>query len=163
MKKILLWAASLIILLTSGISPVKAIEPDMRAAKMRVVLARYNSPMLGLEEDLIRIAEENQLDWTMLAAIAGTESSFGKRMPHKCINPYGWGIYGDNKLCFTTFLEAAEAVAHGLSTRYNTSSLESIARTYNTVSTDGWLSHTRFFINKIKNAEVPVHSLPITL
>lgn len=163
MKKILLWATSLLIVLISGISPVKANEFDLRPLQMRTVLLRYDSPMVGLEEELIAIAEENNLDWTLMAAIAGTESSFGKRMPYQCLNPYGWGIYGDNKLCYDSFADAAKAVATGLSTRYNTTSLETIARTYNTVSTDGWLSHTRFFMDKIKSAGVPVHSLPITL
>lgn len=163
MKKIVIWAICLILLIISGKKTVFATEFDLRAEQMHTVFAKYNSPMIGLEEELIAIAEANGLDWTLLAAIAGTESSFGKRMPHECLNPYGWGIYGDNKLCYGSFIDAASAVATGLSTRYNTTSLETIARTYNTVSTDGWLSHTRFFINKIKTAEVPVHSLPITL
>lgn len=119
--------------------------------------------MVGYERELIAIAEKYNLDWTILAAIAGTESSFGKRMPANCLNPYGWGIYGDNRLCFKTYPDAAEAVAKGLYTRYNTTSLESIGRTYNKVSTEGWISHTRFFMNKIKSASVPVSSLPITL
>ncbi len=142
---------------------VLAFDHDMRPLAMRVVLEKYNSPMVGFESELIQIAEKYGLDWTLMAAIAGTESSFGKRMPANCINPYGWGIYGDNKLCFKSFPEAAEAVAKGLSTRYNTSSLESIGRTYNKVSTEGWISHTKFFMNKIKTAQIPVSSLPINL
>jgi hypothetical protein len=119
--------------------------------------------MVGLEDILIKTAEKYHLDWTLMAAIAGTESSFAKRMPADCINPYGWGIYGDNKLCFASLEESIEAVASGLAKKYNISSLESIARTYNTVSTDSWISHTKFFINKIKTAQVPLSSLPITL
>ena len=119
--------------------------------------------MAGLESELIAAAESRGLDWTLMAAIAGTESSFGRRMPRNCINPYGWGIYGDNKLCFESFVGAANTVAEGLTSRYNTTSLESIGRTYNKVSTEGWISHTRFFMNKIKNVEIPVHELPITL
>ncbi len=136
---------------------------DEREIKMNIVLKRYNSPMVGLESELIKIATDHDLDWTLMAAIAGTESSFGKRMPHECINPYGWGIYGDNKLCFESFTDAANTVSTGLSTKYNTASLTSIARTYNTVSTDSWLSHTQFFNNKITNTEIPVEKLPITL
>ena len=161
MKKRLI--AFIYALFASLIMPIRVKAYDERETKMNVILVKYHSPMAGLEPALIKLAEEKGLDWTLLAAIAGTESSFGKRMPHECLNPYGWGIYGDNKLCYGSFIDAASAVATGLSTRYNTTSLETIARTYNTVSTDGWLSHTRFFINKIKTAEVPVHSLPITL
>ena len=130
---------------------------------MRVILKKYNSPMIGLEEVLISTAEKYNLDWTLMAAIAGTESSFAKRMPANCVNPYGWGIYGNNKLCFKSLEDSIEGVASGLAKKYNISTLESIARTYNTVSTAGWISHTKFFMNKIKTAEIPVSSLPINL
>ncbi len=163
MKKTLLWIASIILLLTSGATPVHAIDHDHRAAQMRVVLTKYKSPMVGLEDVLIKTAEKYGLDWTLMAAIAGTESSFAKRMPYQCNNPYGWGIYGNNKLCFESLEASIEGVASGLAKKYNISSIESIARTYNTVSTDGWIKHTKFFMNKIKTAEVPVSSLPITL
>lgn len=163
MRKTLIWLASAIILFISGTTQVFATQHDTRAAQMRVVLTIYNSPMIGLEDVLIATAEQYGLDWTLMAAIAGTESSFAKRMPHQCINPYGWGIYGDNKLCFKSLKDSIEGVALGLAKKYNTSSLESIARTYNSVSTEGWIRHTRFFMNKIKTAQIPVSALPITL
>ena len=153
----------ILVLILSRASSASAFEYDVRPISMRVVLEKYNSPMVGYEVELIQIAEKYGLDWTLLAAIAGTESSFGKRMPANCLNPYGWGVYGDNKLCFKSFPEAAEAVAKGLSSRYNISSLESIGRTYNKVSTEGWVNHTHFFSNKIKNASIPVAELPIEL
>jgi hypothetical protein len=163
MKKIIVWIASFILLFLSGTTSVKADEHVERVAQMRVVLTKYNSPMIGLEDVLIKTAEKYGLDWTLMAAIAGTESSFAKRMPYQCNNPYGWGIYGDNKLCFESLEASIEGVASGLAKKYNISSIESIARTYNTVSTEGWISHTKFFMNKIKTAQVPVSALPITL
>lgn len=163
MQKKLVWVICAILLFTSGTHKVKAVEHDFRAAQMHTVLTQYHSPMIGLEDVLIATADKYQLDWTILAAIAGTESSFGIHMPANCINPYGWGIYGENKLCFKSFTDAIEGVAAGLAGKYNTTSLESIARTYNTVSTSGWLSHTRYFMNKIKTAQVPVSAIPITL
>jgi len=162
MKKIL--ANAIIVFVILIVAPhARGFDHDIRPLAMRAVFEHYNSPMLGYETELIKVAEKYGFDWTLLAAIAGTESSFGKRMPANCLNPYGWGVYGDKKLCFKNFPEAAEAVARGLSTSYNTSSLESIGRTYNKVSTEGWISHTRFFINKIKNASIPVAQLPIEL
>jgi len=136
---------------------------DERVVKMHLVLEEYNSPMAGYEQELIEAAEKYNLDWTLMAAIAGTESSFGRRMPANCVNPYGWGIYGNNRLCFESFVDAANTVSQGLGERYNTTSLATIAATYNKVSTSGWLAHTTFFVNKIKNYEIPVHELPFTL
>ena len=163
MKKTFAWISCAILLILSGTTTAKAVEHDLRAEQLHAVLTKYNSPMVGLEDVLIETAEKYNLDWTLLAAIAGTESSFAKRMPANCINPYGWGIYGDNKLCFESLQASIEGVAAGLASKYNISSLESIARTYNSVSTEGWTKHTRFFMNKIKTAQVPVSALPITL
>lgn len=162
MKK-LLALAILAVSFFSSASKAVGFEHDHRPLAMRTILEQYNSPMVGYELELIGLADQYGLDWTLLAAIAGTESGFGKRMPHQCLNPYGWGIYGNNKICFKSFPEAAEAVARGLATRYNTSSLESIGRTYNKVSTASWIGHTRFFMNKIKNVSIPVADLPIEL
>lgn len=168
MNKIIVWGITSLLLFISGTKLAHANNTDLRREQMRSILAKYNSPMVGLEDKLITTAEKHNLDWTLMAAIAGTESSFAKRMPVSpsggpCNNPYGWGIYGSNKLCFASLEDAIETVASGLAKKYNTTSLETIARTYNKVSTDGWIQHTKFFMNKIKTAEVPVSALPITL
>jgi len=163
MKKIIVWSITSLLLFISGTKLALANTADLRREQMRAVLTKYNSPMVGLEDVLISTAEKYNLDWTLMAAIAGTESSFAKRMPHNCNNPYGWGIYGDNKICFESLEASIEGVASGLAKKYNISSVESIARTYNKVSTEGWIKHTHFFMNKIKTAEIPVSSLPITL
>lgn len=162
MSKIIAILIYLLIALDISAKPVYGFA-DYKVEQMTSALTAYNSPMAAYSRELITIAEKYNLDWTLLAAIAGTESSFGKRMPYECLNPYGWGIYGDNKLCFESFPAAAEAVAIGLSTKYNTQSLETIGQTYNKVSTDSWVNHTRFFMNKIKSASIPVESLPIEL
>jgi hypothetical protein len=150
-------------LLANLLSVTHAFAFDPRASQMNKVLVKYNSPLAGHEDKLIEIAEKYDLDWTLMAAIAGTESSFARRMPANCINPYGWGIYGANRLCFNSLDQAIEEVGRGLGTKYNTNSIETIARTYNTVSTQGWITHTRYFMNKIKNADVSVAELPITI
>ena len=163
MKKYFSLIICTIFLLLSSTNKVEATEHDHRVAQMHVVLTKYKSPLMGLENVLINTAEKYGLDWTLMAAIAGTESSFAKRMPANCNNPYGWGIYGDHKICFKTLEESIEGVASGLAKKYNISTLESIARTYNKVSTLGWIDHTKYFMNLIKTAEVPVSTLPITL
>lgn len=163
MKKILIWIASTLLLLLSGNTKALAADHDTRAIQMHEVLVAYKSPMVGLENVMIATSDKYHLDWTFMAAVAGTESSFGRHMPANCINPYGWGIYGDNRICFKSYEDAIEVVASGLSTKYNTTSVNSIARTYNTVSTSGWMSHTLYFMNKIKTAQIPVSSIPVTL
>ncbi len=167
MTKRLIAVFSALLLFAFSATTVHATDSDFRVIRMHEVLESYHSPMAGHEASLIDAADKNGLDWTLMAAIAGTESTFGRFMPYSngelCINPYGWGIYGGSVMCFKSFEDAADTVAQGLATRYNTTSLETIAHTYNTVSTDGWLAHTRYFMNKIKTAEIPVSALPIAL
>lgn len=137
---------------------------DERIVKLGLVLEKYNSPMLGSEQALIGFAESNGLDWRILAAIAGVESSFGKRMPYQCTNPYGWGITGNgNRLCFEDFVAATKAVGEGLGNRYNTDSVLTIARTYNPGNYADWANKVTYFMNKISSQEIPVSRLPITL
>lgn len=164
MWKNLIVSVSAILLLLVSAQKTQAAEPvDHRIAQMNKVLVAYKSPMAGLEKTLIATAEKYNLDWTLLAAIAGTESSFGKRMPANCINPYGWGVYGANKICFNSLEDSIEGVAAGLAKKYNIASIDSIAHTYNKVSTLAWISHTTFFMDKIKNTPIPVSTLPVTL
>lgn len=163
MKQKFAWIAFAVLLFFSGTTKADAAEHTARVAQMHTVLESYHSPLSGHEQALIETAEKYHLDWTILAAIAGTESSFGIHMPDKCINPYGWGIYGDNRLCFSSFDDSITGVAQGLASKYNLSSLESIARTYNTATTDGWIAHTRYFMTRIKDAPIPVSALPVTL
>lgn len=147
--------------LATLMAPQRSLAFDAREVQLRLVLERYHSPLVGLEGTLISTAEKYGMDWTTLAAIAGTESSFAKRMP--CNNPFGWGITGSKRICFASLEEAIIQVGKGIGTKYNTSSLETIGRKYNTVNTAGWVSNTRFFANKIKSQPIPVSSLPFTL
>ena len=154
------FAASLF--MQAGSAMASTYNREEKEIKMRLVLEQYNSPMQGLESVLIDTAERYNLDWTLLAAIAGVESSFARRMPAACINPFGWGIYGDNRLCFESLKNSIEQVGEGLGTRYNTASLYTIAKTYNPTS-DTWMNKVSYFMRKIQTQEIPVSELPITL
>lgn len=164
MKKLIITAITALALVTIPAGKVVAEEltQDSKELKVKLILEKYNSPMLGLEGVLVETAEKYNLDWTILAAISGTESSFAKRMPINCNNPFGWGIYGDNRICFESLENAILEVGEGIGTKYNIASLESIARTYNSANTSKWISNTKYFMEKIKNVEIPVSSLPIT-
>ncbi len=141
----------------------ESINFSEKEIKLNLVLQKYNSPLQGHEKELITYAENYHLDWALLAAIAGTESAFAKRMPANCLNPFGWGIYGQNRLCFDSFNQAIQTVAQGIGTKYNITNLETIAKTYNSANTQHWLRLTRKFLYQIKNQPIPASKLPITL
>lgn len=155
--------ATIMVFIQTGTSYASELSQEFKELKLKQVLSDYNSPLLGLESVLIHTAQAYELDWTLLAAIAGNESAFARRMPWQCTNPFGWGIYGDNKLCFESLEQSILGVGEGIGTKYNTTSVETIAYTYNPSNTKKWLSATRFFMNKIKNQDIPVSELPLEL
>ncbi len=147
-------------------TPIRAGESinfSEKEIKLNLVFKKYNSPLQGHEKEFLAYAQKYNLDWSLLAAIAGTESAFAKKMPYQCLNPFGWGIYGRHRLCFPSFKTAIETVSLKLGTKYDTSSLESIAKTYNPSHTQHWLKLTRYFIFQIKNQPIPASKLPFTL
>ena len=137
--------------------------PDFKVERMNLTLQEYSSPLVGMESVLIQTAEEYDLDWTLLAAIAGNESAFALRMPYECNNPFGWGIYGENRLCFESLEDSIREVGQGIAEKYNTDSLYTIARTYNPGNTEHWMGVTALYMQKIKNQAVPASKLPIVL
>jgi len=69
---------------------------DKEAYKIRKFLeTKYSdSPLIGYEEDIIQCAEKFNLDYRLYIAIAGCESTFGRRYLKWTNNLTGYGIYG---------------------------------------------------------------------
>lgn len=63
---------------------------DPRVKKLETYLSKHNSPMAPYANNLIESADHYQLDWKLVPAIAGVESTFGKNIPFNSYNAYGW-------------------------------------------------------------------------
>lgn len=66
---------------------------DARAAILKDFLQGYRSPLAPYAEKFIEAADHYQLPWTLLPAICGKESGFGKVTPEGSFNPFGWAVY----------------------------------------------------------------------
>lgn len=84
-------------------------ERAERAKKIDTYFAKRNMPLEGYGAQLAKAAEDNNLDWRLLPAIAIKESTGGKFACHN--NPFGWGSC---KIKFKSFDEAIEIVAMNL-------------------------------------------------
>jgi hypothetical protein len=62
---------------------------DIRAVKINNYFNKYNMPLAGYGETFVTVADECDMDWRLLPAIAVRESSGGKHMQYN--NPFGWG------------------------------------------------------------------------
>jgi len=91
--------------------PAKEEDIDLRLMVLSSYLKRNNSPLADWAADFIRIADEQGLDWRLLPAIAGLESSFGKRLVPDSFNPFGWG---GGYIYFESWEDGFGKVAKGL-------------------------------------------------
>ncbi len=86
-------------------------DREAKAAKIDAYYAQYDLPLAGHGMQMVLAAEEYNLDWKLLPAIAMRESTGGKHICPKSNNPYGWGSC---KIHFESFEEATNTVATNL-------------------------------------------------
>lgn len=102
MKKFIFLVITIILLLACSTEYVEAqvssampktaeIKADNRAQILRQFLAGYDSKLIDSAEDFVVAADFYGLDYRMLPAISGIESTFGKQMIDGTYNAYGWG------------------------------------------------------------------------
>ncbi len=154
---------TLIILIISIAAAIKtagvaAAKEEEKFIQKKLILMSYlrnkKSPLEEYAENLILSAENNNLDWRLIPAITGVESSFGKRIPYNSYNAYGWAN-GEYK--FSSWKESIETVSQALNKKYiqkGAVSINKIARIYAPPSTT-WASNIKFFVNQIDPIGLP--------
>lgn len=91
---------------------------DARPEIIKNYLKRYNSPLLGNEEYIVKRSDELGLDFRLITAIAQQESNLCKIIPPNTYNCWGWGIHSKGTLGFDSYTEAIDAVTIGLKKEY---------------------------------------------
>lgn len=91
---------------------------DYRVKIVKGYLKHYNSPMVENADDFVYYADKYNLDWRLVLAIAGVESTYGKQIPPYSYNGWGWGVYGDNVIRFKSWEEGIQTVSQGLREKY---------------------------------------------
>ncbi|MBU0630058.1 MAG: hypothetical protein KKC80_03965 [Candidatus Margulisbacteria bacterium] len=78
MKLFKIAALLMILILLSGAAEAR----DLRAVKLKRFLDRYEfSPLRGHEQEIVYCADKFGIDYRLYVAIAGAESTYGKRFP----------------------------------------------------------------------------------
>lgn len=137
----------------------KILSKDARVAILEDYLQFQRSPLAPLAEKFIEAAEHYELPWTLLPAIAGKESGFGKVIPHGSYNPFGWAVYQGQKqgTNFSSWEEAIEKVAKSLREDYfnqGLTTLGEIEAVYAPSSPERghpWKETVEYFIWEIEN------------
>lgn len=136
-------------------------KPDLRIEKLKRFLSFYESPLVNSVIDFIQIADKYQLDWKLIPAITGVESTFGKAIPFGSFNAYGWA---NGAYYFNSWEESIETVAKTLRENYinrGADTVEKIAPIYAPPSPT-WAWKVKYFMEKIENF-VPTNTLALEL
>lgn len=90
-------------------------EVDRRVAKLEKFLESYHSPLVEYADVFIESADKYGLDWKLVPAITGVESTFGRQIPANSYNAYGWanGAYS-----FKSWEESINHVSQALKEKY---------------------------------------------
>ena len=133
------------------LKPLSGKAPDSRAKILKEFLGQYSSPLVPFAADFVEIADKYNLDWKLVAAISGVESTFGQQIPYESFNGWGWGIYGDNTIRFSSWTEGIETVSEGLRTNYidkwGAKDVYEIGRFY--AASPTWARRVDYFMRKL--------------
>jgi hypothetical protein len=116
------YARSLADLTSTQVITIEAKEVDPRTVILKDYLAKRKSPLVNNAADFVEAADQYQLDWKLVAAISGVESTFGKHTPgneqYPSYNGWGWGVYGSQSLGFRSWKHGIYTVSEGLKKDY---------------------------------------------
>ena len=74
----------------SRLAGYRAEGEDWQLLKLKEFLKEHSSPLFSWSEAFIEFADDYNIDWRLLPAISGIESSFGKHLISGSFNAYGW-------------------------------------------------------------------------
>lgn len=122
---------------------------DKQAVILQKYLARFDSPLQYHAQDFIDAANTYNLDWKMLPAIAGVESTFGKFIPGG-YNAWGWGVYGTQAIYFDSWRDAIFTISQGLRENYlNKGYTEPYAMNRIYAASPHWGAGVSYFMNDL--------------
>lgn len=140
---------------------------DNRVTKLKAYLELHNSPMSADAEHFITEADRLKMDWKLVAAIAGVESTFGKHVPANSYNGWGWAIFTGQKdgRHFDGWKDGITVVSEGLRYNYMDKGLitiEQMGMRY--AASPTWSVKVRYFLQKIEDFDpTGVEHLAVTI
>ena len=136
-------------------APVEQKNTDPRVVVLENYLTSKKSPLAQSAHTFIEVADQYQLEWTLLPAIAGVESGFERAGNTNDFN--AWGYMCKNRPCsFASFDEGIRTVARTIGTsrayaKYrDTGEISDLAIPYNYVDPEDWSRKVQYFQEEIK-------------
>jgi hypothetical protein len=130
----------------------KTLEFDNRTQILKDYLDQFNSPLAEYAEEFVGAADAYELDWRLLAAISGVESTYGKFIPRNSYNAYGWN---NGDYAFQSWEDSIWTVTEALKEKY-------VNRGANTVDKIGriYAPPSPFWSGRVKRIMAKINSEP---
>lgn len=125
---------------------------DTRAKILKKYLEQYDSPLADYATVFVSQADLYHLDWRLVAAISGVESTYGKAVP--CTNAWGWNIPDAQHIfCFNSYDEGIRIISRDLRRKYidtwGANDVWRIGRIY--AASPTWAQRVTYFMNDIQD------------
>ena len=131
---------------------------DARVQKIRSVYTRFNCPLLGKEEFIVKKADEFGIPYWLVAAVSFQESSCGKNTPKpegvgESYNAWGYGVWGTHVKTFDSWEAGITAVSKYFGTNFFSKGVTDpceIMETYTPPSRGSWCNGVKYFAQLIE-------------
>lgn len=136
---------------------------DMRSTALANIFRKYNSPLVDEADAYVTLADKHGVDWKLLPAISGLESSFGVYLMPNSYNAYGWG---GGYIYFKSWDDGIDKILSALKQNYynrGADTVYEIAPIY--AQSQTWAPRVTKFMNEIESEFEKLNSenLPITI
>ncbi len=140
------------VVLAANESPVYDFSPLHQVWQTQNFFNKYGSPLESSSCKFVEVAERYNLDWRLLPAISGIESTFGKYIPKFSFNPFG---FDNGQARFRSFDESIERVGRYLfeMRRKNIDSVEQLGPIYTPPNFHNWISAVNFFMEELNDIQ----------
>lgn len=129
---------------------VTSAQADERMLKLAAYLNAKGSPLADYAADFVAAADKYGLDWRLLPAISGVESSYAKAYKVGTYNAWGWG---GGYTYLGSWGNAIETISKSLKERYadlwGAKTVDQIGRIY--AADQNWSTKVKRYISEIEN------------
>ena len=140
------------VVLDASETPSDDLSSLYRVWQTQKFLNKYGSPLESSSRKFVEVAERYNLDWRLLTAISGIESTFGKYIPSNSFNPFG---FANGQAQFRSFDESIEVVGRYLlgMKKKGIDNVEVLGPIYTPPNFRNWISAVNFFMEELNDIQ----------